>query len=348
MMQEWTLMAVLLLCYTGRIPRIVERWDAPFLNGPGWFFGIQVLSDFEKGAGRRILARYRARLFLLWIVELPVTIGVAVAGYWTIVFLLMAIFTLMTRLVYYANRGMAENAARRFQIPGTDKPVLSVTLSLAPRTLRGYTIPWIESAVGIGLLAWLAWLSYASAAFPAWHLLRGLWIITAFTLYIQFGLVLLKIGLVRARAVAPAENAEAYLLWRESLRRLSTALCDYLRLGFILPLVLVALALSIDRGSGHALAPLTFVFVLVVAPSMAWFEWRRRQQHLRVARQTKPVGFLVRPDAANLGLVCFRPALPALLLKGPRGYALNLASVSAMTAGLYLAGCAALVIGIAR
>jgi hypothetical protein len=263
------------------------------------------------------------------------------------VFLLLMIFTLLTRLTYYANREMAENAARRFQIPGTDKPVSSVTLSLAPRTLRGYTTPWMEATVAISLLAWLAWLSYASTASPDWRPLRQLWIITAFALYVQFGLVLLKIGLVRARAVAPAENAEAYLLWRESLRRLSTALCDYMRLGLTFLLLPVALAFLIDRDKGHTIAPLTFVFALVVAPFMAWFEWRRRQQHLRVARETKPTGFLVRPDAANLGVVCFRPALPALLLKGPRGYALNLASVSAMTAGLYLAGCAALAIGLA-
>jgi hypothetical protein len=87
----------------------------------------------------------------------------------------------------------------------------------------------------------------------------------------------------------------------------------------------------------------------VAAPVVAWLEWRRRQQHLKIVRETKPTDFLVRPDTTNLGgFVCFKPSLPTLLLRGPHGYALNLASTPAMTGGFYLAGCALLLIGLAR
>jgi len=79
------------------------------------------------------------------------------------------------------------------------------------------------------------------------------------------------------------------------------------------------------------------------------YEWRRRRQYLEVARQTRPANFLVLPDTRNAGgLVCFRPSLPVLLLNGPNGYALNLASAPARMAGLHVAGYAALWICLTR
>jgi hypothetical protein len=80
-----------------------------------------------------------------------------------------------------------------------------------------------------------------------------------------------------------------------------------------------------------------------------WYEWRIRQRHLKVARAAKPTRFLVLPDTDEAGrLVCFKPSLPMLLLKGPKGYALNLASAPAKTAGLYLAGYAVLLVCLTR
>ena len=68
-----------------------------------------------------------------------------------------------------------------------------------------------------------------------------------------------------------------------------------------------------------------------------------------MARTAKPKGFLVLPDTADAGgPLCYKPALPMLLLKGPRGYSLNLASAPARTAGLYLAGYALLMVCLTR
>ena len=337
-----------LICILARIPRIVERWRAPFLCGSGWFFGVQVPTDFLDMSGGAILANYRMRLFLPLAIEIPMSAMLFLTGHQRAIFALVAIATLLTRLVYYANRMTAESAARRFQISGADKPVTSVALSLQPRSLRFYSNPWIEAVIGAALLGSLAWLSFRYAASGDWRSMRMPWTVTLIVIYLQTGLLLMKRGFVRSRCVAPAENAEQYLVWRESLRRLSAALCDYMRLALLIPLVMNSVFLTDRFKSGEGRIWM-LCLVSVCACMLAWHEWRKRQQHLEIARKTRQSEFLVRRDTATLEtLVCFRPLLPMLLLRGPKGYALNLASPPVRTAGLYLAGCALLLAGLTR
>jgi hypothetical protein len=246
------LLVMWFLCLLGRIPRIVERWRAPFLNGCGWFFGVQVPPDFPQTTGRTILAKYRLRLFVPWAFELPASAILLVTGHRSAVFVLIMIVTLLTRLAYYANRKTAEDAARPFQIPGSSKPVVSVTLSLQPRTLRNYTNVWIETVIASVLLGSLVWLVQAYVTSGDWRPMRGPWIVTLVVIYLQLGLLLMKRGFVRARAVAPAESAEQYLAWRESLRRLSTTICDYTRLVLLWPPLVVFLAFLVDQWKGSA------------------------------------------------------------------------------------------------
>jgi hypothetical protein len=52
------LLSTWLLGLISRIPRIVERWKSPFVNGPVWFFGIEVPAGFLENGGRPILNRY--------------------------------------------------------------------------------------------------------------------------------------------------------------------------------------------------------------------------------------------------------------------------------------------------
>lgn len=47
-----------------RIPRIKERWIAPLLRGPEWFFDVAVAPDFLRSPGAAILRNYRWRLFI--------------------------------------------------------------------------------------------------------------------------------------------------------------------------------------------------------------------------------------------------------------------------------------------
>jgi hypothetical protein len=344
---------ILLLCWivslVGRIPRIVERWRSPFLSGPGWFFSVQVPPDFLSAGGRAILSRYRHRLFLPWAIEIPVSVALLVTGHQVAILWLVAGITLLTRVNYYADRKAAEDQARRFELPGASKPLRTVALSLRPRTLGAYTNPWIEATIAFALCGSLAWLGYRYAVLGDWHLLRGPLAATLISIYLQFGALLMKRAFVRARTVAPADNAEQYLAWRESLRRLSTALCDYVRL-FLVSIPLIAdLTSMTDHWQGSIQQTGALILVLVASVVMVWYEWRTRQQHLKVARATVPAEFLVLPDTDKPArLVCFKPSLPMLLLKGPNGYALNLGSAPAKTAGLYIAGYALLMVCLTR
>ena len=109
------------------------------------------------------------------------------------------------------------------------------------------------------------------------------------------------------------------------------------------------LASVTDPWEGSAAQTGTLIIVLALSAVVLWHEWRIRQRHLKVAGAAKPTGYLVMPDTDDAGrLVCFRPSLPMLLLKGPKGYALNLASAPAKTAGLYLAGYAVLLVCLTR
>ncbi|HEV3197182.1 MAG TPA: hypothetical protein VGZ73_04730 [Bryobacteraceae bacterium] len=349
MTENQILVIAWLIGFAGRIPRIVERWTSPFLGGPGWFFGVQVAPDFLAVGGRAILARYRLRLFLPWAIEIPVTVALLATGHKLAILLLISVITLLTRLNYYADRQAAVNQARRFEAASANNPVFTVALSLEPRMLGSYTNRWIETTIVLAVCGSLAWLIYRYTILGDWHRLHGPLAATLVSIYLQIGMLLAKRAFVRARTVAPADTAEQYLAWRESLRRLSTALCDYLRLSVVCLPLLVDLASVTNpwQGSVQQTGSIAFVFVLSVVA--ACYEWRTRLRHLKVARATRPAEFLVRPDTTEAArLVCFRPSLPMLLLKGPGGYALNLGSAPAKTAGLYLAGYALLLVCLTR
>jgi hypothetical protein len=332
-----------------RMPRIRERWSAPLLRGPEWFFSVAVKPDFWSGPGAAILRNYRWRLFIPWAIEIPIFVAILIAGRHRYIFLLILVITLLTRLNYYAARQRAEDQARRFELPGASQPVATVALSLQPRTLGGYTNWWVEAAIGLALGASLAWLGYRYAATRDWQAVRGPLSATIVYIYLQAGLLLIKRALVRARSVAPADNAVQYLAWRESLRRLSTAICDYVRLLCVFGPLVADLQSIVKPWAGSGAEAATMVAVLGAGALATVYEWRRRRQYLEVARQTRPAKFLVLPDIPDAGwLVCFRPSLPVLLLNGPNGYALNLASAPAKVAGLYIVGYAALLVWLTR
>lgn len=332
-----------------RVPRIVERWRAPLLRGEAWFFNVSVPRDFLNGAGALIQRDYRLRLFRPWAVELPVLAALVVTGNQRYVVALIFVLTLATRLNFYAARRTAEVSAQRFALPEAGERVSAVALSMRRRTLADYTSPWIEAVIAMAIGASLGWMGYRYSLWHDWAVLRGSLAATAIVLYFQVGLVLLKRAFVRARTVAPADNAEQYMAWRDSLRRLSTAMCDYARILFAFSPLLVDLRLVTNPWQGSAAQTATIIVLLAGGLAATWYEWHHRLLYLQVARQTRPAKYLVRRDLEDVErIVCFRPTVPMLLLNGPKGYTLNLASAAVRRAGLYLAGYAALWVCLTR
>lgn len=335
-----------------RFPRIAERWKAPLLRGPEWFFNVPVPPDFFEGPGAAILRFYRALLFIPWAIELPLCAAIFAAlgsrGRFYVL-CVIGVITLYTRLNAYLARSAAENRARRILGARGDEPPVAVALSLQTRTLAEYTNWWIEAAIAFLLVGSVAWLAYRYATSANTAALRGPWNAAVIAIYLQAGLLLLKRAYVRARTKAPVEGAEQYLEWRDSLRRLSTAICDYIRIGIALlpPAVILASAIRPWQGSAARIALAVLIFGLTLVAT--FYEWRYRLRYLEAKRRTRPANFLIRPDVPDAArFICFRPSLPVLLLSSPKGYAVNLASAPAKVAGLYLAGCAALWIVLMR
>jgi hypothetical protein len=324
-----------------RYPRLQERWTAPLLRGTDWFFNVAVPPDFIDGPGHGILRRYRTRLFIPWMIEIPILVVLLISGHTRYFTVLILGTTLFTRFNFYAARQAAENMALPFELHDAREPVTQVSLSLQPRTTGNYTNRWVEAILAIAFAGSFAWLGYIYVTSPERQLITWLLSWSIFMFYWQAGLLLAKRAIVSAPTVAPANNAEQYLAWRESLRRFSTWLCDSARLLFV-PALLAndILAVTKPRMQGGTLSAIMLGLFVPMA-FVGWYEWRRRSAHLEVARRTRPAKLPALPGVPAR-LICFQPDYPMLLLRSANGYALNLASAPAKLAGLYLAGFAGL------
>jgi len=344
-MTGFPLICLYLLTIALRIPRIKERWAAPLMRGPDWFFEVAVPPDFLEGPGAAILRNYRWRLFIPWGIE-----GLTLAALWLTghlnevsILIMIAAITLFTRFNYYAARIVIENRTRLFERPEASQPASNIVLSLQPRTLSAYTDWLMEAGIILALSAAAIW----SAFLPATHdpaIGRRLLSLMVIDVYAQAGLLLIKCGVIRSGGAAPVDNVEQYLAWRESLRRFTTGFCDLARLLFSLKPLLV---ISVIIGGSTLLAAEIGCFIVFMAA--VGLGWRRRLAYLKVASRTRPAKFPLLPAAKEArGPVVFWPSLPVLLLRTANGYALNLASTQVGIAGLYSAGFAGLWMWLAR
>jgi hypothetical protein len=333
------LICLYLLTIALRIPRIKERWVAPLLRGPEWFFEVAVPLDFLQGPGAAILRNYRWRLFIPWGIEGLTLAALGLTGHVSEVSILIMIsaITLFTRFNYYAARIVIENRTRLFERPEASQPASNVVLSLQPRTLAAYTGWWVEAGIILALSAAAIWSVFLPATNnPAIE--RRLLSMMVIDVYAQAGLLLIKYGIIRSGGAAPVDNVEQYLAWRESLRRFTTGFCDLTRLLFSLkPLLVISVIVG---GSTLLAAEIGFFIVSIAAIGLGW---RSRLAYLKVASRTRPAKFPLLPAAQEArGPVGFWPSLPVLLLKTANGYALNLASTQVGIAGLYSVGFAGL------
>jgi hypothetical protein len=332
-----------------RVPRIVERWKAPLLRGCEWFFRIPVPHDFVEGPGAAILRVYRLWLFLPWAIELPIAAVLVATHHAMSIFLLAWVITLYTRVNYYWARRWAEGRAQAYAVADTTQPVSAVALSLRPRTLAAYTNKWFEATICLSFGAALCWLLYRYAGIRSWKPLRDPAAALIFGIYLQAGMLMMKRAIVHARTPAPAHDAQHYLEWRDSLRRLTIAIVDYSRVSFsFIPLLAGFVSVTHPWQGSTAQAVSVAFFACFGLLAMA-YEWMHRARYIEITRHTRPASFLPVVDLPEgSGLLVFRPSLPIFILSRPKGYTFNLASTTVRFTGLWIAGYAALVIGLAR
>jgi len=304
-----------------------KRWRLHLLRGEDWFFGVRVQPGFYGDPGRKILRAHRMRLLFPYVVELLA--AALILRYGRPVQLTYLMFGMVALIVpnHILAVVAAQRQARRYELPGSQPSPTSVLLPLETRRLRDYTHLSLEIGLAAANVLALA-LAYRSSD----------WAVPALMLYLQAGALLIKVALVGWRTLLPADHAEAYAEWREQARRLFLDTCDTVR---ILLAAELLFAVCFDYlGGMPALISATVVMLI------AWVAWynRRRNRFLALTGGITPVKL---PGALELeeyprGVLCYRPAYPAMLIKGPQRYSLNLASRRTQAGVAYAAGLAGL------
>jgi hypothetical protein len=321
----------------------IRRWRQPLLRGAEWFFNVHVQDGFYAAEGKRLLRDYRLRMMASFVLELPVALFLIATGRYLYLMLLVLVMILVVHVAHVYNVDYAERQARPFAVPEAEQPVASVALSLKTRRLRDYSNRALEIVIAlasVGTFAWLLFVYLTSAPRPgfAWVFGRAL-----LYLYVQLGFLLVKLIVLAWRSPVPRSQAEEYLQAREEQRSAYLRSCDINRV--IVTIALVACPFLLKLSPQNASRYSAIGTAAAVALGLALLAWQeiRRKRLLQIALRVRPVRF---PDLLSGSApgwpVCFQPSVPMLVLKGARGYSLNLANSLAQWSAAYLAGLAVL------
>jgi hypothetical protein len=314
----WALYALFLVV---RIPANVKRCRIPLLRGPGYFFNTRVPAGFFEGPGRDILRRYR-----LWILApfgLDATALAFIYRSGDPRFLLyLALADVVIALINHTvalKRSIRQ--AQAFELEPVPQ-ASAVAFSLTPRRLRDYTsLPLELIVIGLNL----------AAVLMLWQRPEELLGMVLLLFYIQLGLELLKYALIAGRTLLPRDNAEEYLAWRESYRRLMTDSCDAVRLMVAVCTLPAIVGLNPQQ---------MLIAVLVMLPTWVFWYWRRMRVFMTAYTRSRPVRLpgALEPEPSVPPIFCYRPNTPLSFVKGTRGWAATLANRRTQVAALYLIG----------
>ena len=336
--------ALYALFWIVRINGFLRRSREPLARGPDWFFDVPVPADFHAGAGRAILRRYRLRLLVPFAIDVPIAAARFAGGN---VAMLNAMIVALYVLIHAGHAiavDIAQREARRYEAPGRARPTAGLGLSLATRRVRDYSHPAIEALVALLAVVTFAWLAARYLGTSPRPDPRRLFGTPVLLLYVQVGMLYAKWVAVEWRMPLPREGAARYRAVREIARRHFLALVDWSRIVVAVSFLYWPMVVSAAPEEHAAVMSLWFVLWTVAGVGgTAWVEMRRKRLAGLLAR-TRPVRFpdlLRQPELARWP-VCCAPGVPLLVLKGARGYSLNLGHRLALLGGAYIAGFAAL------
>ena len=332
--------------WLARINPFLRRWKLPLLRGPEWFLSVNVQPGFYDGPGREILRRYRMRILLPFAIDVVATALILSFGKVSYLFWVVFFLTGFIHANQLFSVALAERRARAYAIQGTEQPAAAMVLSLTPRKLADYTNRRLEIVFALLTLGTVAWLIYFYRAAPGQHSLRDVFGIPLILLYSHLGALFVKWGLVAWRTPLPLASTQEHMELRERARRFHLLACDLLRASFTMQLVLWPFSFMFSRAtasrfvSGYVLVTVGISFIMTL-----WQE-RRRKEMLEFVKRVRPI-FMKDSldDGANPNfMLCYRPEAPLTLIKGVRGYALNLANSRTQVGAAYIAGFVTLVV----
>jgi hypothetical protein len=338
------------LVYAVRLNKVRALWRLPLKNGEGWFLAQAVPPDFYRGTGADLLRRYHRSLFLPFAIDAPVTVWLAASGRYVLLACAQWLAIVMTLILDNVLVAHFSYRATALCDPPEAPSATAVHLSLAPRRLRDHTRRWVEVLIGGALAVAVALLARAWVLAPGSAHLTGVFrsgmAFTAWVLYLELGLVLLKIVFVRWRLPLPANRTEDFRRWRSAWLDFHLKFLDALRLVFALipPSTLLVLSFRWASARPFALSVLAFWVLALVAFTL--FMARERRRLVGVEREVRPIELVKEfprrpvPKGRFLagGLLYFDRDNPGVLVRGHRGIALNLAHPSTYAWAAYLIG----------
>jgi len=330
---------------TIRLYSFGRRWKLPAYRGDDWFFNLHVGPGFYHGAGRGILRRHRLWLCVPFAVELAALAAILRFGELRqLIYLMLGMMVLVIGGHAFALRA-AQREARPFAIGGESAPAAAVVLSLKPRQLADYTNRRLDIVLGLVTMVCLAWLARRYASAGGELSLGDVFGMPFLLIYLQVGMALIKRALVAWRTPAPREGAEEYLAWRDYVRRFLLTRCDAFRV--LWTVCLVGWAVRQSAAEPWEESPTRTILAIALAACLAGFTvWMIQATHtfLAQARRARPVKLaqLESGEGHSGRVVWYRSGNPIMLVRGVRGYALNLASARTQVGAAYLAGLVAI------
>jgi len=322
-----------------RIRGGIRRWREPLRRGPEWFFNVHVQPGFYSGEGKKILRAYWLLMLMPYAVEIAAAAAIFISGHYMNLSWLIIAMAALVHGNHLISVDYAERQARRFAISEDEQPVSSMVLSLQPRRLRDYSSRTVERFIIFSTMAALIWLVkyyFKSPVPPSFLMVFGGPLVL---LYWQLGLLIVKVGIVSWRTPVPREQAEEHLQAREAARKFYLKVCDWDRLIITTWLVFWPFILSAPPALRTPFAKYYLVALLAVTVFVSIWKEIGRNSVLKASLRARPMRM---PDFLHTEnsswLLCYQPATPMLVIRGARGYSLNLANRLALLGTAYLAG----------
>src|SRR5262245_57548204 len=335
-------------------------WRLPLKNGEGFFLAQSVGPGFYQESGASLLQRYHRSLFLPLVLDAPLVIWLAASQRLLLLSIEQWLAMLASFVVY--NVIAAHFSSRATAVigdQGADRPT-DLQLSMAPRRLRDHSNRLVEIAIWASILAALILLAAAygtadnhSEGRHALHEAEG---ITIWFLYLELGLILLKVVFVRWRMALPIRRTEDYKRWRSAWLSYHLKLFDSIRL----MIALLLLSGSVIKVEGHGWTRGTLIIavpgLVVMVVVYIIYIAREGRRLAAVQREVKPVElvkeFPLRPVPEGRffggGVLYFNRDNPVSIVRSAQGIAINLAHPTIYAWVAYFIGLAALSIWLPR
>jgi hypothetical protein len=323
------------LAYAARLSMVFKLW-APRLNQPS------------------PIRQYRAAVLTWLFIDAPVVLWLAATGRYPA---LVGVQFIALVLAQVANNLTLAHFANRSATPAVSA-AKAVQLSMTPRRLRDHTNPLVELSIAAVLLASLVLVARAHAfsagpwlAWDAPRWLRSIDSVSAWVLYLQLGLLLLKLVFVRWRMPLPLRRTDDFRRWRTAWLSYHLRLFDALRV--LLALAMLSLIVWLTR-SPQSTTILALAWLAILAVFAAYVTHNQRSLNA-VANQLRPADLVKEfpprtiPEGRFLaGVFYINRQNPGVLVPSGRGIALNVSHPATYGWTAYLAGLVALVTWVTR